>query len=75
MSTVSITVPAVVCTLVICALKLVLYYIDKKDPPLGAEITSIVDSITNLHQKLDTIIPPAKATPSSGPISIKVIPL
>ena len=60
------TLPVVIGTIIICVLKLGLFLIDKYYPPIGAEISSIVDSITNLHQKVDQIMPPPAPKASSA---------
>jgi hypothetical protein len=64
------TVPVVIGTVVICVLKLALYLVDKYYPPLGAEITSIVDQITNLHAKVDAIVPVVPKPSTSIPIKV-----
>ena len=65
------TISVLACSAVIVLLKLVLYYIDKKYPPVGAEITSIIDSLSNLHEKVNQIVPPPVPKVSS-PIPIVV---
>lgn len=77
MSSNEATIPVVVGTIIICALKLALYLIDKYNPPLGTEITTIVDQISNLHAKVDAIVSAPLPAPvkSSTSIPITVLPL
>ena len=65
----SITVLA--CSAVIVVLKLGLFLLDKYNPPVGAEISSIIDSLSNLHEKVNQIVPPP-APKVSSPIPIVV---
>lgn len=66
------TISVLACSAVIVLLKLVLYYIDKKYPPTGAEISSIIDSLSNLHIKMDNITP-APQPKVTSPIKIESI--
>lgn len=69
----AVTIPVVISTIVIVACKLGLFLLDRYYPAVGSEITTLVDQITNLHAKVDQIIPTLPKP--SGPISIKVVPL
>ena len=69
-----VTIPLVVSTIIIISCKLGLFLLDRYYPTVGSEVTSIIDSLSNLHQKVDSITPSPQPK-TTGPISIKVIPL